>query len=77
MKLSLCLDKGVELCFKSSSIWMTLVFLVKFTIDTIKEEWWFWTFLEPYEWRNPGWQEERKAGLRDFERRMKKRRTVT
>ena len=76
MKLSLCLDKEVDLCFKPGSVWMTLVFLVKFTIDTIKEEWWFWTLLYPYEWNIPPFEEERKAGLRDFERRMKKRRTV-
>ena len=77
MKLSLGFDKDIELCFKPSSIWMTLVFLIKFAIHTVKEEWEFWTFFYPYEFRVPPMLEEQKAGLRDFERRMKKRRTVT
>ncbi|MDP2731050.1 MAG: hypothetical protein Q8O55_11305 [Dehalococcoidales bacterium] len=74
MKLTLYIDE-IELCFKPSSIWMTLVLIVKFTINAIKEEWWFWTFFYPYEIFIPPMEEERKAGLEELERRMKKRKT--
>ena len=62
----------VKFCFKPASIWMSLVFIPKFIIAAIKEEWEFWTFFYPYELSVPPMLEERKAGLRDFEQRMKK-----
>ena len=61
----------VELCFTPKAIWLTVICLCRFILGTIKEMYIDWRWYK-YEMYVPSWEEERRKGFRDSDRRIRK-----
>ena len=60
----------VALCFTPKAVWITIVFLIRFIIETVKECWYKWRWYK-YELYVPDWEREREESLKEHFKRMR------